>query len=461
MKQFLIKNTIWSLWIALAGLTLAGCEDRLDLKPFQSISEELALNTEGDVLVTLTGCYDGIQSAATLGGEIMVLNDLIGNSSDINFTGTFAGLNDAYNGLMVSNNSFAASTWASAYNTINRCNNVLSALDKVTSSPAKKSSVEGEALFIRALLYFELVRLYARTIGDGDAGSNPGVPLVLQPTRVVGDADFVARSSVQAVYNQVIADLTKAESLLPNTNGNFATKWAAAAILSRVYLMQKNFPAARDAANRVITGSGKVLNPDFTKLWFTQIRNGGATPAEYLFAVKVTTQDGTNAINTYFGRTISGIPGTAGRSDCKITNAHLNRYEAGDTRKFFVVSGGSNYTQKHLDRFGDVPVARLAEMYLTRAEANFRAGTSIGATPLADVNAIRTRAGLPALTEVTLDAILKERSLELAFEGHNLHEAKRLQRPVGKFEWNSPKLLMPVPQREMDVNKNLVQNQGY
>jgi hypothetical protein len=266
---------------------------------------------------------------------------------------------------------------------------------------------------------------------------------------------------VQAVYNQVTADLTKAESLLPNTNGNFATKWAAAAILSRVYLMQKNYPAARDAANRVITGSGKVLNPDFTKLWFTQIRNGGATPAEYLFAVKVTTQDGTNAINTYFGRTISGIPGTAGRSDCKITNAHLNKYEAGDTRKFFVVSGGSNYTQKHLDRFGDVPVVRLAEMYLTRAEGNFRAGTAIGAAPLADVNAIRTRAGLPALTEATLDAILKERSLELAFEGHNLHEAKRLQRPVGKFEWNSPKLLMPVPQREMDVNKNLVQNQGY
>jgi len=461
MKQISFKNTIWSLWIALAGLALSGCEDRLDLKPFQSISEELALNTEGDVLVTLTGCYDGIQSAATLGGEIMVLNDLIGNSADINFTGTFAGLNDAWNGLMVSNNSFAASTWSAAYNTINRCNNVLSALDKVTSTPAKRNSVEGEALFIRSMLYFELVRLYGKTIGDGDANSNPGVPLVLQPTRGVSDADYLARSSVQAVYNQIVADLTKAESLLPATNGNFATKWAAAAILSRVYLMQKNFPAARDAANRVISGSGKVLNPDFTRLWFTQIRNGGATPAEYLFAVKVTTQDGTNAMNTYFGRTISGMPGTAGRSDCKITNAHLNKYEAGDTRKFFVVSGGSNYTQKHLDRFGDVPVVRLAEMYLTRAEANFRAGTSIGATPLADVNAIRTRAGLPALTEATLDAILKERSLELAFEGHNLHEAKRLQRPVGKFAWNSPSLLMPIPQREMDVNKNLVQNQGY
>jgi hypothetical protein len=77
------------------------------------------------------------------------------------------------------------------------------------------------------------------------------------------------------------------------------------------------------------------------------------------------------------------------------------------------------------------------------------------------VNAIRVRAGLPPLTSVTLDNITKERALELAFEGHNLHEAKRLQRSVGKFEWNSPKLIMPIPQREMDVNKNLVQNQGY
>ncbi|MFM7091591.1 MAG: RagB/SusD family nutrient uptake outer membrane protein [Bacteroidota bacterium] len=460
MKLNKINNKLWSVWVTLVFVWLTGCEKRLDIIPFQSISENLALNTEADVLVTLTGCYDGIQSASTLGGEIMVLNDLIGNQPNINFTGTFAGLNDAFNTLMVANNSFAAGTWSSAYNTINRCNNVLGALDKVTT-PAKKTSVEGEALFIRSVLYFELVRLFAKTIGDGNAGSNPGVPLVLQPTRVVSDADNRARSSVQDVYNQIVTDLTRAESLLPASNGNYATKWAAAAILSRVHLMLKNYPAARDAANRVISGSGKALNPDFTKLWFTAIRNGGVTPSEYLFAVKVTTQDGTNALNTYFGRTISTIPGTAGRSDCKITNAHLALYEPGDTRKFFVVSGGSNYTQKHLDRFGDVPVVRLAEMYLTRSECNVRSGTAIGATPLADVNAIRVRAGLPALTTVTLNDILKERSLELAFEGHTLHEAKRLQQSVGKTEWNSPKLIMPIPQREMDVNKNLVQNSGY
>jgi hypothetical protein len=443
------------------GMLLAGCEKRLDIGPYQSIAEGSALNTEGDVNVTLIGAYDGMQSAAAYGGEIMVLNDLIGNSTDILFTGTFAGLNDAYNGLMVSNNSFATGTWAACYNTINRANNVLSAVDKVTSSPANKNRVQGEALFIRASMYFELVRLFAKTIGDGDANANPGVPLVTTPTRGVTDEDYKARATVKAVYDQIISDLTNAETLLPTSNGFRATKWSAAAQLSRVYLMLKNYAEAGSAANRVIGGSGRTLNSDFTRLWYTFINGGGTMPSEYLFGIKVTTQDGTNAMNTYYGRTIGTIPGTAGRSDCKIRPAHIAQYEAGDRRNFFILSGGSNYTQKHLDRFGDVPVIRLAEMFLTRAECNFRNNTVAGATPLEDVNRIRTRAGLTGLTAVTLNAITRERYLELAFEGHNLHEAKRLQRNVGTFAWNSPKLIMPIPQREMDVNKKLVQNETY
>ena len=459
-----IKNIAFGKYltaILATGILTVGCSKRLDIGPYQSIAESAALNTEGDVLVTLIGAYDGLQAPAGWGGEIMVLNDLIGNTTNINFTGTFAGLNDAYNGLMVSNNSFATGTWNAAYSCINRANNVLSAIDKVTSSPAKKSSVEGEALFIRASMYFELVRLFAKPVGDGDASQNPGVPLVLTPTRGVTDADYRARASVKAVYDQVIADLTKAESLLPASNGFYANKWAAAAMLARVQLQNRNFTDAAAAANRVITGSGRTLNPDFTKLWFTFINNGGSTPSEYLFAVKVTAQDGSNSINTYFGRTISGMPGTAGRSDCKIRTAHISQYEAGDKRNYFVLSGGSYYSMKHLDRFGDVPVIRLAEMYLTRAEANFRNNTSVGATPLADVNIIRARAGLAPLTTVNLAAIVKERTLELAFEGHNLHDVKRLQTSVGSFPWNSPKLIMPIPQREMDVNKKLVQNTGY
>lgn len=462
--KILIQNisSYYKAFLLMSIITLAGCEKRLDISPYQSIADDKALLTESDVQVTLIGCYDGIQGAAAYGGDILVLNDLIGNTADINFTGTFAGLSDAYQTQMTADNSFARDTWITAYNTINRCNTVLSALDKVTSSAAKKNSFEGQALFLRASMYFELVKLYAKAVGDGDYNTNPGVPLVLTPTGNVTDADYPARATVKAVYDKVTADLIKAESLLPTSNGNYVTKWAATAQLSRVYLMLKDYAGARDAADRVISSSGKTLNPDFTKLWFTFINNGGATPAEYLFSMKVTSQDGTNSQNTYFGRTIGTIPGTAGRSDCKIKAAHIALYETGDVRKsFFVLSGGNNYTQKHLDRFGDVAIIRLAEMYLTRAEANQRLSTIVGATPLADINRIRNRAGLTPLLAVTLADITKERALELAFEGQKLFDAKRLQTPVGALAWNDAKLVLPIPRREVDVNKNLVQNAGY
>jgi starch-binding outer membrane protein, SusD/RagB family len=460
MKSTIINFRQLSI-VALSAFIMGSCDDKLNVNPTQTISSDQALKTEGDINATLIGAYDGIQNVSVYGGDMQVLTDLTGNSEDIQFTGTFAGLSDAYQALMNANNSFARDTWIASYNAINRTNNVLANLDKIVSSPANKSKVEGEALFLRAAIHYGLVRLYAKAPGDGDINTNLGVPLILTPTDVIEDASYVSRATTKAVYDQVIADLNKAESLLPSSNQRYATKWAAAALLSRVHLGLGNFAEARDAANRVITGSGKTLAAEFSGLWFTQINLGGTPPGEYIFWSEVTTQDGTNSINTYFGRTISSIPGTAGRSDCKIRSSHLAKYEVGDARNYFVLSGGFNYTRKHLDRFGDVPIIRLAEMYLTRAEANQRLNTTVGATPLADVNTIRTRAKLPALTDVTLDQILKERYLELAFEGHNLFEKRRLKQNLGTIAWNSPTLIFPIPQRETDVNKNLVQNEGY
>jgi hypothetical protein len=99
---------------------------------------------------------------------------------------------------------------------------------------------------------------------------------------------------------------------------------------------------------------------------------------------------------------------------------------------------------------------------LIRAEANFRLGTSTGATPVEDINVIRARAGLTALTSVTLDQILKERRLELAFEGgFFLHDAKRLKQNVGALPYTSPRLVFPIPLLEINANKNLKQNDGY
>ncbi len=102
-------------------------------------------------------------------------------------------------------------------------------------------------------------------------------------------------------------------------------------------------------------------------------------------------------------------------------------------------------------------------MYLVRAEANFRLGTAVGDAPVNDINKIRARAKLPlyAATDLTLDKVLKERKLELAFEGFTLYDAKRLELSVGNLAWNSPNLVLPIPKREITVNSNLTQNTGY
>nr|WP_281171861.1 RagB/SusD family nutrient uptake outer membrane protein [Eisenibacter elegans] len=106
-------------------------------------------------------------------------------------------------------------------------------------------------------------------------------------------------------------------------------------------------------------------------------------------------------------------------------------------------------------------IMRLAEMYLIRAEANFRLGTGSGATPLEDLNRIRNRAGLASLLSVTLDNILLERRLELAFEGVRIHDIKRLQGVTGTFLWNDNRLVLPIPLRETNANPNLKQNLGH
>lgn len=441
-------------------LLIAGCGNKLNVEPTQSIDEGVALGTSRDVEVTLVGCYDGLQDVDVYGGAFQYISELLGDNGDVRFGGTYANMLELSAKQLTTVNTTATATWRDAYVAINRANNVLSALDKVDEG--KRDKTEGEARFIRGSLYFELVRAYARTWGDGDNNTNPGVPLVLTPTRGVTDDDYKSRNPVSEVYAQVIQDLTEAAKLLPASNTIYATSGAAYAQLARVYLQQGDYAGARDAADKVIQSGEYTLASAFSDLFFTYLNNGGASPKEYIFSMVVTPQDGSSDLNTFYGVTVGSIPGTAGRGDMRVQQAHLDLYEAGDARgAFFVRANNNTYTEKHLDLFGNVPVVRLAEMYLTRAEANLRLGTAVGTTPAADVNKIRSRAGLAPLSAVTLTDVLKERKLELMFEGLQVHDQKRLKETRGGIAYNSPRLILPIPQREMDTNKKLVQNQGY
>ncbi len=435
-------------------MALSACSSRLEVLPTQEIDESAALSTPAGVTTTLLGAYSGMQSANTFAGAYQYTADLVGDDREVQFGGTFSTLDEFWRKEITPTNTQVTNTWASSYETINRANNVLSALNVLDE--ASRDRVEGEALFIRAATHFELVRLFAKAYSDGDPSANPGVPLVVTPTRSITPESFVSRATVAAVYAKVIEDLVRAEQVLPATGSPLrATRFAAAALLSRVYLMQGNYATARDAANRVIASENYELAEEFA-VAFNDETNGGPSP-ENIFSVLVTNQDGTNALNTFYAPADFG-----GRGDIRVQTRHLQLYDAADQRRgFFTTAGNRTFTQKFLDQFGNVPIIRLAEMYLTRAEANFRLNGSVGATPLADINLIRERAGLAPLTSLTLDAILGERRLELAFEGHLLHDLKRTRRPVGTTAFGADNLVLPIPQREIDTNTNLRQNPGY
>lgn len=458
MKRYFNTQVAASL---LLGATLWSCGDQLNVDPTQSVSDDKALVTSSDVKGALVGCYDGFGSNNFACGAIQYTPDLLANDAEVRFGGTFATLLQFSQKAMLATNTQVTSTWNSAYNTVNRVNNVLENLPKLDTDADRKAA-EGEALFLRGTVYFNLVRLFARPWGDGDNTVNPGVPLVLKATKApITAANSIPRNTVAQVYAQIIDDLVKAEADLKNgkITADGVTAEGAAAILSRVYLSQGDFAKARDAADRVIQSNRYALEFNFGDIFNDYKNRKGVPSRESIFSSLITIQDGTNDLLTYYGASDYG-----GRGDISILAKHLNQYEAGDIRGEFFYEGGNGriYSGKYVDQFSNVTIVRLAEMYLTRAEANLLASTQVGDTPLNDINLIRERAGLPALKTVDRAAILKERKLELMFEGELLHDLRRTKRNISSsVAFNAPNLILPIPQREIDVNKLLVQNQGY
>lgn len=451
----------------LAGAMLfSSCSKELELKDPQGLSPQDATANDANLKKLLQGGYDAISSTDMYGGDVQLFADLLASNGEMNWVGTYNTYREVWGKTIITTNPLLSDLWGAGYNAINIVNNVISHIDKVNS--ADQNRVKGESLFIRGAMHFELVRFFARDYTDGDANSNPGIPIMTSPTNSTSDITKPARDKVAAVYAQIISDLTEAESLLPATNGVFATKAAAAGMLSRVYLQKADYAGARDAANRAIisaNGAGKGLLTEFMNNF-----NQSTNTAEDLFAIQVSDQDGGNDLQLFYSIDIFG----ARDGDIEINQSHLNLYEAGDARATvtsnpgastpfntaFYTKYGAFRTTKFRDLYKNVKVMRLAEMYLTRAEANYRLGTAVGDTPLNDVNRIRVRAKLLPLVAITsVDQIGLERRRELAFEGFGIHDAKRFKRTIENKPWNDLRFIFWIPQREINANSNLVQNQ--
>lgn len=449
-------NKIFYVLFAIGLLT--SCEKQLEVRPTDNIPGELAFTSEANISGILVGTYEEAGQAATYGGRLQLMTNMLGATNESFWLGTFIQPREAFTKRLLVDNTFIEGIWANAYETINQANLVLDNIATVTSSTEEANRIEGEAKFLRALNYFDLVRNFGAPYVAGQANTQLGVPL-----RLTGIVDYsgrseIARSTVDQVYAQVLSDANDAYDLLPVTNSFYADRYAAQALLARVYFQQGNYAAARDAAHDVLQNSGHSLTPTYAEAF-----NNDVDSDEDIFTFQVTSQTGTNQLIQHYASELDGGRG----GDIRIEQTYLDLFtDPNDQRGNFTYINPANsrrLTLKYTNQFGNLTIFRTGEMHLIRAESNFRLNTAIGLAPLVEINALRNRStAAPLVGPLTLASFAAERKLELAFEqGFILHDAKRTQTSIGSLAWNANELVFPIPQTEMDTNPLMVQNAGY
>lgn len=436
-------------YILFAGILLiaGACDKKLDIEPLQSVSETVALDSDANVKLVLQGAYDNLSKDGMYGGNLFRDAELLGSDGEVRWVGTYSDPRDIFNHEMDAGNTDVENTWSIAYQTINSCNNVLSALDVVNVED--RDRVEGEAKFIRGVCYFELTRLFGKPYVAGGVNGQLGVPVITTATRGVTEASYVSRNTVNEGYEQALSDFLRAAATLPEDNGVLAGKYAAMGMAARMYLSMGKLEEAREMAVAVIGSTQYSLLPNYEDLW-----NQDDDTDEALFSIQVSPQDGVNELVTFFS-----IPEFGGRDgDIEIQSSHLALYDPADTRlALFYDGNGAMRTGKWKNQYKNIPIIRLAEMHLIAAECDARLDGN-GAFQL---NPVRERAGLAPLNQAFVEDVIQERRRELAFEGHKIHDIKRLSGTVDGLSFDAPELVFPIPAREIEVNKNLQQNEGY
>jgi len=461
-----MKNNL--LLVLFIGALFFSCDEELDLLPEDQLTQDISFSNKTTALGVLAGVYSASQQDDVLNGTWQLGGDW--QSDNIDFVGSFPTFNDVKNYTTLADNNSISGFWDDSYETIGTANLVIKNVPLVDDSSftaEEKAAAVAEAKFMRALVYFILSNWYSQPVQVG-GGSTLAVPLVVEPFE--GEVQFPSRATLNEVQSQIEQDLLDALPNLSDADNSFATRGACHAFLARLYLYQEKWAQAADFANQAIQNSAYALATDYT-FYDTQSN-------EFYFTLVNTAADGQDS-----GQGFSGLsnPTPNGRGDTPYSDNLIAAFqeEPGDLRF-------SELTQTGADALGTVrefsakfpeaitnsdnaPVFRVTEMYLTRAEANLRGGTTVGDTPLNDINVLRGRAGLTDLVSITLTQLLNERRKELCFEGHRrmdlLRSSQNLRRPGMANEAESApgqnKVIFPIPVNQLDLNENLTQNPGY
>jgi starch-binding outer membrane protein, SusD/RagB family len=475
--------------LILAILTIS-CKNLLEVNPRTSLDSSIALKTEDGIIAAMTSVYSNLKNSFLYGRDLLAITECLGDDARVINRAGGRFVNEGQN---VINTHLGG--WARYYSTINEINLILKALPNSTFTQAQKDVFEGEMKFLRGLLYFNLSRIYAYDPKVIIAQTNKGgVPLLLDGVDDPSQITFPTRASVADVYAQIYKDLTDAVAKAPIAGGsNKATKAAANALFSRVALYNQDYEnAIKYSTDALAGGVGRFVgNNEYVAAW--RSNSNPESIFEILFQTRQESLGVNDALQSAY-TTIASVsqasalaasrptqlPVANGWGAVVPTTGLINLYSAIDVRRGLYQDGLNRSgvivpeCTKFLGKSGvvymdNVPVIRFSELYLIRSEAYLRLTNPNLTNALADLNQIRTRAGLIPFVASTSTAILSElelqRRLELAFEGQRWFDLKRWGRDVIKSTGNVPygdtRTLAPILNSEIIANKNLVQNAGY
>jgi starch-binding outer membrane protein, SusD/RagB family len=476
----IISNKIITLMVG-AAIMLVSCQNRLDLSPQQSLSEDDAFSSGAAAESSLLGVYSQAQLIEVFGSQPQIGEDYMADNTF--FVGSFPTLQEINNYAAVAPNVSIQSWWQVHYRAINGANTVIDRVPGIQDpalSDTKRKQLIAEAKFMRAVMYFSLVNMFGQPYQVNN-GSSLGVPLVLKG--FTGEIEYPARATVNEVHLQIKKDLDEALVDLPEsyssaifTRGR-ATKGAARGYLSRLHLYRGEWQDAANYADAVIA------SPLYDLAANLSFYNG--LTSEDVFVIYNSATDN--------GRTGAGgwasyhRPASAGgRGDCPFSDELVAAFnEEPDDKRFTELSdvvvaadqSSRRMTRKYLDvatNSDNTPLMRTAEMHLNSAEAHAQLN-GVNQTSIELVNPIRVRAGLSAwdisqfsTKEELIEAILNERRKELCFEGHRRMDLLRNRQNLrnsgptaANAVFGGNRTILPIPQREIDLNPNLAQNPGY
>jgi len=433
------------------------CDENIELDPISQLDGANGFQTKQDVDAALIGCYGALTNGNYMGLRYFALPDLYADI--LTHTGTFPSWAQFANRNLLTDNAELRLMWQQVYIAINRTNNVIAAAPGVNDPSFNATNAVAEARFLRAYSYLNLLLGFGGSPTGYNQANGVGVPLITTPTITAKDAEPKNRATEAEVWTQILEDVNFAVQNLAANNGvGRANKRIATALKARIHMYRGEWALAETAANEIITTGGYTLVPtnNYANIWLT--KNSTETIWELQFDA-----NNTNSIAFFYYPTTLG-----GRNEIASTTSLRDAHEMGDVRRDvnFTPSNPTAKTRKFTRVAGEdnVQLIRLAEMYLIRAEAAARLNK--GSAALADMNIIRRRAGLTDFTSTDATAILnaieKERRLELAHEGFRWFDLRRLNKIATAGITQEFRALWPIPQREIDTSaKVIAQNTGY